>query len=58
MAGEVVGIIDAGGRGAALARAYERSPHVERIVVIPGNNLQFRDDVGWEDVQRLREAGY
>lgn len=35
----VVGIIDAGGRGHALARAYARSPHVDGIVVIPGNDL-------------------
>lgn len=35
----IVGIVDGGGRGAALARAYERSPHVTGIVVIPGNDL-------------------
>lgn len=35
----IVGIVDGGGRGAALARAYERSPHVDGIVVIPGNDL-------------------
>ncbi len=35
----IVGIVDSGGRGAALARAYERSPHVDGIVVIPGNDL-------------------
>lgn len=35
----IVGIVDGGGRGAVLARAYEKSPHVDGIVVFPGNSL-------------------
>ena len=35
----IVGIVDAGGRGATLARMYERSPHVDGVVVIPGNDM-------------------
>lgn len=35
----IVGIVDAGGRGATLARMYELSPHVDGVVVIPGNDM-------------------
>lgn len=35
----IVGIVDARGRGATLARMYERSPHVDGVVVIPGNDM-------------------
>lgn len=32
-------VIDAGGRGSALVDAYAKSPHIERIIAIPGNDL-------------------
>ena len=32
-------VIDGGGRGAALVHAYSKSPHVDRIIAIPGNDL-------------------
>lgn len=32
-------IIDGGGRGAALVHAYSKSPHVQKIIAIPGNDL-------------------
>ncbi len=31
-------VIDAGGRGSALVAAYAKSPHVEKIIAIPGND--------------------
>lgn len=33
-----IAVIDAGGRGAALVHAYSKSPDVERILAIPGND--------------------
>jgi len=35
----IVGIVDAGGRGATLHRVYEKSPHVDGLVVFPGNDM-------------------
>jgi len=35
----IVAIIDAGGRGAALVDAYAKSPKVDEIIAIPGNDL-------------------
>ena len=35
----IVAVIDAGGRGAALVDAYAKSPHVDEIIAIPGNDL-------------------
>ncbi len=32
-------VIDGGGRGSALVDAYSRSPHVKRILAVPGNDL-------------------
>lgn len=32
-------VIDGGGRGSALVDAYARSPHVKRVLAIPGNDL-------------------
>lgn len=36
---KTVVVIDAGGRGAALVAAYGKSPHVAKIIAIPGNEL-------------------
>ena len=36
--GKTIAVIDAGGRGAALVAAYAKSPHVEKILAIPGND--------------------
>lgn len=35
----IVAVIDAGGRGAALVDAYAKSPLVDEIIAIPGNDL-------------------
>lgn len=35
---EIVGVIDAGGRGTSLVDGYGRSPHVSEILAIPGND--------------------
>lgn len=32
-------IVDGGGRGAALVDAYAKSPHVSKILAVPGNDL-------------------
>jgi phosphoribosylamine-glycine ligase len=32
-------VVDAGGRGSVLVDAYAKSPHVDRIIAIPGNDL-------------------
>ncbi len=34
-----VAIIDGGGRGSALVQKYSQSPHVKKIIAIPGNDL-------------------
>lgn len=36
---ETVLVVDGGGRGAALVDAYAKSPHVKRIIAVPGNDL-------------------
>lgn len=35
----IVAVIDGGGRGAALVDAYAKSPKVDEIIAIPGNDL-------------------
>ena len=35
----IVAVIDAGGRGAALVDAYAKSPKVDEVIAIPGNDL-------------------
>ncbi len=37
--GNTVLVVDGGGRGAALVDKYAQSPHVERIIAVPGNDL-------------------
>lgn len=37
--GNVVLVIDAGGRGAALVDKYAQSEHVEKVLAVPGNDL-------------------
>ncbi|MBI2613923.1 MAG: phosphoribosylamine--glycine ligase [Candidatus Levybacteria bacterium] len=37
--GNTVLVIDGGGRGAVLVHKYSQSPHVSKIIVIPGNDL-------------------
>ncbi len=39
MNGKTVAVIDAGGRCAALVDKYAQSPHVSKILAIPGNDL-------------------
>lgn len=35
----IIAVIDAGGRGSALVDAYAKSPKVDEIIAIPGNDL-------------------
>ena len=35
----IVAVIDAGGRGSALIDAYAKSPKVDELIAIPGNDL-------------------
>ena len=35
-------VVDVGGRGHALAEKYAESPHVGRVIVIPGNDYMRR----------------
>jgi len=37
MVRDTVLVVDAGGRGNAIAHAFARSPHVEKVYVTPGN---------------------
>ncbi len=37
--GRTVVVIDGGGRGSALVERYSKSPHVRKIIAIPGNDL-------------------
>lgn len=37
-----VAVIDGGGRGASLVHHYSRSPHVDKLIAIPGNST-----MGW-----------
>ena len=32
-------VVDGGGRGAALVDKYSQSPHVARVLAVPGNDL-------------------
>jgi len=36
---KTVMVVDGGGRGAALVDAYSKSPHVGRIIAVPGNDM-------------------
>ena len=36
---ETVLVVDGGGRGAALVDKYAESPHVKRVIAVPGNDL-------------------
>lgn len=36
--GSTVLVVDAGGRGTSLVHKYSRSPHVESIIAVPGND--------------------
>lgn len=38
-----IAIIDSGGRGSVLVYKYAQSPHVDRIIAIPGNNFMHRN---------------
>lgn len=35
----IVLVVEGGGRGSALVDAYSKSPHVERLIAVPGNDL-------------------
>lgn len=39
MSKNIVVVIDAGGRGSALVDAYAKSPEVDEVIAIPGNDL-------------------
>ena len=57
-------VIDGGGRGAALVHKYSKSPHVKKIIAIPGNDLmainsdkivQIHKDVSTTDAYGILE---
>ena len=39
MGRERVAVIDGGGRGSALVESYLKSPHVGKVIAIPGNDM-------------------
>lgn len=43
------------GEGKTVIDARQKAYEAMSIVSIDGNNLHFRTDIGWRDVQRLRE---
>lgn len=43
------------GEGTTVIEARERAYGAMSLVHIEGNNLHFRTDIGWRDVQRLRK---
>lgn len=51
----VVLVIDGGGRGSALVHKYSLSPHVARIIAIPGNDLmQINSSIPVKTYQHLK----
>lgn len=40
--GNTVLVVDGGGRGTALVHKYSQSPHVEKIIAVPGNDWMSR----------------
>jgi len=51
--GRLFGIV---GEGKDVIEARARAYEAMSLVSIEGNNLHFRTDIGWRDVQRLRES--
>ena len=43
------------GEGSNIIEARERAYDAMSLVSIEGNNLHFRTDIGWRDVERLRQ---
>lgn len=43
------------GEGKNIIEAQERAYEAMSLVSIEGNNLHFRTDIGWRDVERLRQ---
>lgn len=44
------------GEGTTAIEAREKAYEAMSLVSIDGNNLHFRTDIGWRDVQRLRRV--
>ena len=45
------------GEGRDVIEARTKAYAAMSLVHIDGNNLHFRTDIGWRDVQRLRSSG-
>ena len=45
------------GEGKTVIEARRKAYEAMALVYIEGNNLHFRTDIGWRDVQRLRQIG-
>jgi phosphoribosylamine---glycine ligase len=41
------------GEGATVLEAREKAYHAMSLITIEGNNLHYRTDIGWRDMQRL-----
>ena len=46
------------GQGENVIEAREKAYGAMARVHVDGNNLMYRNDIGWKDVQRLRDEGY
>ncbi|HLL60910.1 MAG TPA: phosphoribosylamine--glycine ligase [Candidatus Nitrosocosmicus sp.] len=45
------------GEGNTIIDARQKAYEAMSIISIDGNNLHFRTDIGWRDVQRIRRSG-
>jgi len=45
------------GEGGTVIEARRKAYEAMSLIHVDGNNLHFRTDIGWRDVQRLREKG-
>ncbi|MBI4136817.1 phosphoribosylamine--glycine ligase [Candidatus Roizmanbacteria bacterium] len=45
------------GEGANVIEARARALYAMALIHIEGNNLHYRDDIGWRDVERLHREG-
>jgi phosphoribosylamine--glycine ligase len=46
------------GEGETIIEARRKAYEAMAVVSVEGNNLHFRTDIGWRDVQRLQERRY
>ncbi|RJQ27475.1 phosphoribosylamine--glycine ligase [Candidatus Parcubacteria bacterium] len=46
------------GEGKTVVEARQKAYEAMSVISIDGNNLHFRTDIGWRDVERLRKGKY